>query len=380
MELLVKRDTNVLSAVQGRAEIDGDVPEMLRQPRIIMPSEVLRQGGNLLEDRLIVDGKDSVKMARYLSRKPKNSVLYGLWSGYRSAIVRAPDGLLYRFKGVSWNIDNPSGEIDWDKSYNVFGGQNKYSAVFEKQMCDEFNRVLANEGIDSVMECVGYWHYKKTVEKEKLSASVIRVKGDTRLDELMWAFDRCIDADSLVGGRVSTALASLTARFYYDVGFIVGQLKMLMTRNNQTWGAHKERTNAGIFNVVLYWDKDRIKVGLVDFDASCNKKDFGLAKLHRLMETEYDAICRNISWFGVASIRTSPADSHLKLNNTRNCYNNSFVQHFYRTPFANGFKNGYACKRLTCRVRDGIPVERFYEIANLLRQQTSDKRLTITGL
>ncbi|MGA2130034.1 MAG: hypothetical protein ABSG05_00240 [Candidatus Pacearchaeota archaeon] len=339
MELLVKRDPNTLSTTDGKV-IGDDLPKFLRTPRVVPQGQVENLNGrNPNDDLLIVDESDFKEIEEHFKSggqeveyqgvsKPQKEIKQkldsivrmvsqfpgmntytprffpGLWSGYRSALVQDPETKKwYKLKGVSVDPENPVAQDMGDGHFRIVGGQEGFSAQFEKLMSNKFNQVLQSVGIEPAMSVRGFWKYPVLVRNVRPTATITEIKGDTRLDELMIILDGLATHKFYMGrktrdgkGNSAIEIGEFTkqgeeyiktlGKFYYDIGFVVGRLKRLMDRNVQTWSSNFEQTNAHIGNIVLYNGSDKVKVGLVDFDASCDTRDYSRSEIRDLQERE----------------------------------------------------------------------------------------------
>lgn len=337
MELLIKRDPVKLTPTEGRAEIASEYTcfDELTAPKLVELGEQQEyvQRTNL-DDILILDVTDQKEMCKPLLTRNQ-----GLWSGYRSALIRAEDCCLYKIKGIAFNKQSPYITVK-DGLIRIEGGQLRYAAEFEKQMSDKWNKILANEGIEQSMKCIGYWHYPARAKRRSVSASIIEVKGDTRLDELFFTIETYYHHRVLIGGVVQHSLLKKEInKLYKDLGFIVGRMKKLMDKNSQTWGAGCDSTNAHIGNVILYpvdafTANEKIAVGFVDFDASCDTNDFSRPKLKKIQEYEHKNIlstARHNGW----TLRNLDAGKEGRISSY------AWPEKKFREKFADGFKTGY---------------------------------------
>ena len=340
MELLIDRGVTYLTKTEGTADVEDDVPDFLKVARIVPTSRVTEsslQARNLrangpIGDLLLANESDFCALSYYLNshlrfsgidrflhrlatrvkikRKPLvQTSVPAFWSGYRSVVVRDPEtGRLFRLKGVSFNPDKPALTEFESGGWEVHGGQPLQSAKYEKQMSDKFNRVLLDNGVEPVMTCRGLWRYPKRVKRKMIAGSVVEIQGDTRLDELshvleILAFRKLYNTEREENGVVMFTPTRLTSEgenffkalqeFYYNVGFVSGRLKKLMDKAGQTWSADSDRTNAHMGNIVLYNGSDKVKVGFVDFDASCDSSEFTKSELRDMHKREYDTIMRS---------------------------------------------------------------------------------------
>ncbi len=224
---------------------------------------------------------------------PKRRRIPALWSGYRSCVVIDKTGQMFRLKGIAFNKKKPETKIR--KTYTrVEGGQLLRNAENEHLYSDRFNEVLRNEGIVPPMEYAGMDRYPIRVDGDNLAASIIRIEGDTRLDELFYVCERLyLDRKNNNGAR----FLERTSELYFDLGFIVGRLKKLMDKNGQTWSDNSRRSNANIGNVVLYsLGRSKVGVGLVDFDASCDIRDKSESRLKYQQKREHKNFLVSTTW------------------------------------------------------------------------------------
>jgi hypothetical protein len=378
MELLIKRDRNHLVKTEGKAELDNDVPNELKETRVVPQSFVkVFENRESQDDLLISNEEDYMETRKHLKgNNISQDILPGIWSGYRSTLIKTLDNKLFRLKGVSLNPNNPQIQDLGDNDYQVFGGQPKFSARFEKQMSDKFNKALAKEGIIPVMKCKGYWNYPNEIKGNKYSASVVQVEGDTRLDEMMLILEQYFVSKlnqkpnknkgiyvkmNNKGEEVSKKISYL----YKDIGFITGRLKKLMDKHYQTWSADGDRSNAHIGNIVLYNGSEDVKVGFVDFDASCDTRDFSRSKIKKMQKQEFETICR--------SAQSSPIS--LRQIQARYLKETKGIFSEYRESFIEGFNSGYNQRIgiLSPAITNTIPFGRFLEIFEVLR---SDEKLS----
>ncbi len=329
MELLVKRDGVNLYPTEGKVELEDDVPDFLKVPRVVDKHSVNDLKQRSEDDDLLIDTPNDFEIdmnnadfswQNYLLFKERCESLGipldpiphipAFWSGYRSAITQDPTtGDWYRLKGISLDPQNPfsvkMSDSEDEKMWRIQGGQESYSARFEKRMSDRFNRVLREEGIDPVMEVKGFWKYPNLARRTKPYASVSKIAGDTRLDELLFVLESLYtkkmkgktrnDGGIQFGGCTPNGIKFLEvlAKFHYDVGFVIGRLKRLMDKNGQTWSSEYEQSNAHIGNIVLYNGSDKLKVGFVDFDASCDTTELSRSQLKAIQDREYNLLLSN---------------------------------------------------------------------------------------
>ncbi len=360
MQLLVKRDITLLEKTKGKAIVDSDVPKALKTPRVV-PQQIVdhTQKREPSDDLIIANERDYSFIDTYLKfgsddlkqevERMKNAkvklinckadVVPALWSGYRSALFQDPEtGRLFRLKGISLNPSKPEIKEFEDDVFWVLGGQKRENADFERKMSDRCNKVLSDYGIAPTMTYRGIWQYPVKVKGEKVAASVIETLGDTRLDELMFVLD-CVACKKMYIDAKSGKIGELTKEgekifknlkhFYYQVGNTVGRLKCLMDESGQTWSCDSERSNAHIGNIVVYNGTDKIKIGFVDFDASCDSDDLTQSEMRDLQKREYETIMRSAQAGPISLRQTSGLPSTLKLIHTIGDFRKAFQQGFF---------------------------------------------------
>lgn len=399
MELLVKRDINTLMNTEGRVFVDSDVPDFLKVPRVVPKEQVKSIKERYPEDDLLIqNGKDHEEidhhfkyitssppenwfgwlfyyMNRHNGKKPIQEVP-SLWSGYRSSLVRDPKtNKWFRLKGISLNPLQPEVTHVSDGFYRIQGGQEKYSAEFEQIMSNRFNRILEDVGIEPVMKVKGMWKYPILARRTRPAASVIEVKGDTRLDELIFILAGLASSKFYVGERngdkVDIGMLSHSGEkfsktlgtFCYDVGYVVGRLKRLMDKSGQTWSSDYEQSNAHVGNIVLYNGTDKLKVGLVDFDASCDTREFSRSQLKAIQKGEYEFIRKTI-FSNPISPRAIQGKPSLFLQK------NGFVIGFNeeRGKFVEGFDAGYKSEKRS--YSNEVDLGKLMEIFELLKNES----------
>lgn len=373
MKLLVKRDPNGMIPAEGRVELDSDVPKILKQPRLVHQNYI-RLGERHDDDLVVATENDYKEIDEHFESTIITPdffcLLPAVWSGYRSVLVSNGNGGLYRLKGVSFNPEKPEIINHEDGDWEVFGGQPLFCARYEKQMSDKFNQVLVNEGIAPVMTCKGFWHYDKKARGRKLSASVIEVQGDTRLDEMMFIIESYLAyrTDTFEKGKTKVNregynLFDRVSNLYYKLGVSAGLLKKLMDKNNQTWSADNDRSNAHMGNIVLYNDKGTIKTGFVDFDASCDTNDFSKSKIKAMQKKEYGTIIKSVNAGPISLRQIMPGFMKEKENYI------CFTQ--LREKFIKGFETGYAKEIKTSLnlypIVFGVDFTEFAKIVMILR-------------
>lgn len=369
-KLFVKREPLFLVEREGIVEKVTEIPEQLsKNPLIVEPvfNSPYDHPSHYNEEDLLIRKPEDDPLAIIQENRVQCKVLYqgdvisimavpAVWSGRRSCVTRdTKTDQLFRLKGVNFG-DSPkiyrTGEFT-----EVWGGNSLEEAEFERDYSDSFNSVLRDNNIKPVMEHVGFYIFPYGIdasnilgEKNNVAASVIKVLGDSRLDELMYILETLYCNGELNGSKEE--FERRIKRLYYDIGIITGRLKRLMDKNNQSWSDNAERSNAHIGNVVLYRDNEQIGFGLVDFDASSDLRDKTKKELKRQQQVEYNHII------------DSAFQGRISFRQIGRNFNPSFVIEDFRKAFARGFKHGYAIKK--GGISNKIEVGRLEELVSML--------------
>lgn len=367
MKLLVKRDKTYLVKCAGRMGYFSDAPNDFEQVSIIPHNEVMKIGSSSLEGKLIASQRDWRSSQQHLMQHSPNR-LHALWSGNRSALVQGRDGELYKLKGVAWNPQKPSYGVERGFQCDLFGGISSEETFNEQVNSQYYNSRLINEGISPVIKYVGRWVY--AAESVYALASISRVKGDTRMDELMYAIDTYLD--KIGDNSVATKAGRMVRELYKDFGFIAGRLKQFMTWINLCWGQRLKATNANIGNIVVYRQDDVVRIGLVDFDAAATLESQGgaLSLLRRLQQSEFKKIIQS-AYDDATSIRFGPADNFDSLDWSFLDFDSP--NKHYRDYFVDGFKEGYDCSH-SLPIKDSIDGERVTELFKLLKAGLKERK------
>jgi len=358
----------LLMELAGEVEVFGELPNFLRQSPL-RANPYFRNPFRWNYIKLLPAKNDEWVEHTLSSFYKDNSTVPALWSGYRSCLtLDKKTQELYRLKGVAWG-PKPC----WNEELSgIEGGQLLRNACFEKIYSDRFNRTLREEGVDPVMEYVGWYTFPDRVRRRKLATSILCVKGDTRLDELFTVLEFPVMDDfrkkilDVLSGDYpnSIAIADMfdlfckKARpFYKACGFIVGQLKHLLDKSWQTWSDNPERTNAHIGNVVVYENEERnVALGLVDFDASDDQRDKPKSALRAQQKKEYETIRESALCWPACSYRTIGPVHKRMYPWTR-----------VRENFAQGFAKGY--KAPLKKVTNVIPRELLEELIEFSKRE-----------
>ncbi len=286
-KLFVRRDPLYLQKMEGLVKPFKELPAFLRESPL--------EGNPLFyQHRFAYEGdlvSTDFNHNKWFSLPEDKDYVPAYWSGMRSCITAdLSTGQLYRLKGMAVGDEPLVVDQGPDVPFLVWGGQFLRSAYNERNYSNKFNKVLADNGIEPVMEYVGLYKLPVRAKRKQLATSIIRVLGDTRLDEFFYALEYDTCKSRAVAEKDYSKISQFiveAASFYKDIGYIVGRLKRLMELNDQSWSDNPQRTNAHIGNRVLYKkEKQKLGVGLVDFDASCDLKDKPKIALRRQQRQE----------------------------------------------------------------------------------------------
>lgn len=345
--LLVRRDPLYLAEnLNGTVEAIREMPAFLAESPLTIRPELF----NIRSSR---DDLLKIKDDKIVTLECPPGTIPGVWSGYRSCLtLDHQTGNLYKLKGAAV-AEIPLKIDDYHGTPYLEGGQFLHGAHNEKIFSDRFNRVLADNGIEPAMEYVGLYKSTFRVRRYKIATSIIRVKGDTRLDELMYALESEAYFQTTYTKGQKEKFALQLSNFYRDVGYIVGQLKRLMDKSKQTWSNNPEHTNAHIGNVVLYpVDEDKVGIGLVDFDASCDRRDKSKRALRQQQDKEYHSLLFS-ALEKVASARAIGLFYYPELKFP-----------FTRFNFVSGFMAGYEAKKFVKHTIEAGRIDELKELIN----------------
>lgn len=295
-------------------------------------------------------------------------------------MVRDPNnGKLYKLKGISLDpkkpVCVPLSEDGWD--FKIEGGQEGYRVEFEKRMLDKYNRILESEGIEPAMKFKGIWKYPVLAKTTRPVGSIFEVKGDTRLDELLLVMEALTVPKFYLGkkNRGIVDIGKLTqdgerylnysCNLFRDIGCATGRLKRLMDKGWQTWSADSENTNSHTGNIVLYNQDDKLKVGFVDFDASCDSSDFSKSKLRAIQKKEFDIIQGSMMSPSVISWRMMDGKIRLQMADK-----GTIVLRDLRHWLIRGFQEGYESGDKP--YRNEVDLGLLQEVFALLRQENEN--------
>ena len=385
MELLVERDITRLVYTNGRSFMESDAPEFLKRPMCIVPEDVdkLPYHSNY-NDLLIPNNKGGFFIDCMLNSVHEKKVgrLCGLWSGYRSAIVRDTNTKkIYKLKGVSLNPETPL-PVSVGDGFRIAGGQKYANAHYEMDMLSRFNKTLENEGINPVITPIGTWKYPNLCKDSRPTASIFEIKGDTRLDELVFTIEGLMlrkmsiskkdyvsykqEEDFFTGmpTKYWVEFEKTASRFFSQVGFAVGRLLNLMHKSGQSWSSISPdeqhlSSNSHWGNVVLYRENYDIRVGLVDFDVSCCKKDLSRSEMESVQKQDVSRFNSSLSSSRPISMRKMRAKPFRKKKYLVTCGG-------MRNSLRNSFANGYGVN-WSGHCKNKVHSDYFMKLTNQLR-------------
>lgn len=292
--LLVQRDTTTVQRTKGSVCQHSQLPEELLTPLVVPSSFIDMIGGEYRLENLLIYTDEQRKKIEKEATRPEQVEGCGIpviWSGYRSVLTRDSEtGTWYKLKGVGFDPNN----LQRRGKYGINGTQKQSNAEFEWKMSEQFNRALEAEGIEPVMHVRGSWSYPCTIASRRPTASIIEVKGDTRLDELI--------AVLIMGRGLLEHADVVTKHIYMSVcdlfvnacGKVVGGLKRIMDKSGQVWGTNEGGSNAHIGNVVVYRDNQYLRLGLVDFDISADQRHYTSSQIDELQRRERTNLCETV--------------------------------------------------------------------------------------
>ena len=258
------------------------------------------------------------------------------WSGRRSCVTIGGDGHLYKVKGVSFG-NRPAYEIHSDGetfAEYVHGGQFLRNVRSEKDATSLVNGILASEGLAPASEFVGYYRYSTKARGRRLAASIFRVEGDTRLDEMLFALARVGRLVTHDHEKLQRApfyeLNEELHRFYRTAGIAVGSMLGALHRNGVTWSDNAARSNAHLGNIIVYERDGSWRFGITDFDAAGTRRDLKGPAFGRQAESEIVDVMNHIQDPIVVSARENWY-----------CEDEQTISGIRRTFFNDGFVDGY---------------------------------------
>jgi hypothetical protein len=353
--LLVKRDPINLLEREGRVEVFKEVPGFLGKTPLAVDPFFIRAILARQNEDLPVRRNDNVFVSPRELQGYNTAGVPALWSGYRSCITfDSSNRTLYRLKGVSFEDEPKYVEMGSGNTTHkvLFGGQLLFNAENERLFSDAFNGILSKNGLNKVMEYVGQYRYPRKYDGKELATSIVKISGDTRLDELLYVFE--ILYDKHIKGTANDEKFRTNMNYLmYDVGFKIGRLKKLMDANKQTWSARPDYSNAHIGNIVVYnQDYEYLGLGFVDFDASCDPRDRKLSAIREQQKAEHDTIISSALTSGISFRQIGDFNRE-----------HTIVKDF-RMSFVLGFHQAY--RKLFASLIDKVEINRFDELLNFL--------------
>ena len=224
-------------------------------PELLIPRKSIKFKP-LQEGQFIPLTPDLPKILHTPHIRSNQGSIHGFESGYRSRLVKVGDEL-YKIKGCR---PEKGKRGNGPKGTQIFG-----LAQFEAENTLERREYFQSIGVDYPIEPVGFWVYDHfSFQGKQTAATIYRIKGDTRLDELVWYLDKMpIEAESK---NMKISLFKLL----YQTGKNVGEALKIFHEGNFAWDWDVTRTsfNAHHGNIVVYPNNEVANFGIVDFDNS----------------------------------------------------------------------------------------------------------------
>lgn len=388
MTLLVHRDPLHLIETKGRIEAVKKLPDFLsKTPLIAHPSYIhTERNWNFIKELFIKELAPEVNQNQVLLLNNMRDPFYynfehkfvhnfpvkgipALWSGWRSCIIKDQETQqMYRLKGITFR-NPPQKRLENDfATITVEGGVKERSVENERIYSNRFNKFLKEEGIEPAMEYVGKYVYPIKVYGENLAASIIKTKGDTRLDELTDIIEYSIDTLSMNISIKNEKLIEYyileicdkVNKLYFDMGFIVGRMKKFMDKIKMTWSDNLERINHHLGNVVVYPSGENLYLGFVDFESACNRRDMSKTQLRIQQINEFISMQKHECLRG-ACARPFLMNSKKRVLD----YYDNFSWKFEKENIVKGFARGYYSNN---ELTNKLEYHRLEEIVFLLNE------------
>ena len=266
----------------------------------------------------------------------QNPDFLGLKSGERSGLFSVDDDA-YKIKGC----DIILAQIRAHSLIDPEGGQTLPATKREVEFVRTINELLTKEGFSVPYQPSAIIHYQKLFKpdlsdfryplhwqfiepflgKRELAASVMKIKGDTRLPEIYIQELKCKDAASAVA---------------YRLGLIAGAQRRV-TENKILWTLG----NSHVGNYVVFEEEAEINLGMVDFDAALRYNPF-INQFFRLKVK------------GIERILASMNDPNYYTVGGKVINKKEIAPEYFKKEFARGFRDGYQNpdKRETIRHTD----------------------------
>ena len=198
------------------------------------------------------------------------------------------------------------------------------------------------------------------VSSDDVVASIFRVQGDTRIDELLFALEN-IYQNHIKGTNKVFRFFDLATHLCYSLGYATGRLKRLMEKSRITWCEPGEDTSAHYGNAVIFKVDDRnLGVGLVDLDSACKAEELTKYRLyHQQQGDEY----RSMSGGFVGVIKSFREIGP----NVKEVWTGSGGSEALGKGFSDGYWNKYRKRNITNK----IPLEVLVELLELV---TNDRK------
>ncbi len=186
----------------------------------------------------------------------------GLQSGGRSALRFLPDGKLLRIKGAEYCSQLELFEDVPHGSSIEFYVQREIKNYTLLRQC-------APEELFAYTP-IGWYDYGTEYRGEKVQAGLFLVKGDTRLDEILFLL---AGAEGLIADAgLPDKRTSKFYRYFDEACFVLGRIAGIRLKQlDQTgipWSRRTGNSNAHIGNMVVYDQNGETTIGIVDFDAA----------------------------------------------------------------------------------------------------------------
>ena len=357
--LFVRRDQTSLSYRTGRLEAVGTIPEFLQKPLGYTPTACFHMllmkeleerhsdcgslSSDLLYHQLPIGKRKTNGFHRLEDEK-----IPALRSGYRSCLVEDPEEKkIYRLKGVA--ADERHTIINNNQETLIIGGQLLREAMLEREYSEKFNALLRENGIDTIMEVLGYYVLPIKAEEKKLATTIMHVLGDTRLDELFYVIEAIYS--NIRGKKVKEEFHKEAEKLYEEFGYSLGKLKRLMDTNNIRWSSYSNFSNAHTGNFVVFENASgNLQPGLVDFDGSSDWTVLSKTELDDLQRSEFNNI-----------IKTAMSPEPISIHSIGIDYDQAVFNEQFRKRFVLGFERGHESSE---DVRHDIDISALYNLYN----------------
>lgn len=266
----------------------------------------------------------------------QNPDFLGLKSGERSGLFSV-NGDTYKIKGC----DIILAQIGAHSLTEPEGGQTLQSAKREVEFIQATNEILTEEGFSVAYQPSAIIHYQKLFKpnlsdfhyprhwqfiepflgKRKLAASVMKIKGDTRLPEIY--------IQEFKDKGAASAIA-------YRLGLMAGAQRRV-TENKILWTLG----NSHVGNYVVFEEEAKVHLGMVDFDAALRYNTI----INQFLRLKVK---------GIESILASMNSPNYNIVGGKVRNENEIAPEYFKRDFIRGFRDGYQNpdKRETIRRAD----------------------------